>query len=138
MRRMLWLVLIAAVAACGNDEGGATDPYAVIWVKNELDSTATDSLYRVLLVRVNQDSLISDVTGVGPGEHGCISYAGFADDSLDIQIWLAAVSAGDTLKTPTFMPLTGMTTDSAAQWGVFFRDSGVVLQENPPNFACIF
>ena len=140
MRRMLWMMVVSAlVAACGSDEGGASDPYAIIWVKNELDSTATDSFYRVLVVQVNQDSSKTQVAEIGPGEQTCVSYAGFPDDSLDIQVWLAAVSSGDTLKTTTFMPLTGPTTDSAAQWGVFFRDSGVVLQENPPNWpGCLF
>ena len=140
MRRMLWLTVAAVLMSCGSSGGGpGDDPYAVIWVKNELDTTATDSFYKVLLVRVNQDSLASAVAEIGPGEQVCPGFAGFPDDSLDIQIWLAGINSHDTLKSPTFMPLTGPTTDSAAQWGVFFRDSGVVLMENPPNWpGCTF
>lgn len=140
MRRMLWMLVVSAlVAACGSDEGSASDPYAIIWVRNELDSAATDSFYRLILVKVNQDSLIAVVADINPGEQKCFSYAGFPDDSLDIQLWLAAYTSGDTLRSATFMPLTGPTPDSAAHWGVFFRDSAVVTQEDPPNWpSCTF
>jgi hypothetical protein len=140
MRKVIFSLVVAVLMACGNDEGGATDPYAIIWVRNHLsDSVAADTFYKLLLVRVNQDSLVAHVGDVNRGEQQCVSYAGYADDSLAIQMWLAPYAAGDTLRSSTFMPLTGPTPDSAAHWGVIFTDTAVILEEEPDSFPpCIF
>lgn len=153
MRRVVWMSLIAALAACSSDKTGPkADPFAVIWVRNTLSAGVGDSIgYKIIWDRVNEDQaapgVISHSGDVARGEESCHSYGGIPqgtanplDDSLAIQVWFVGYDAVvDTIKSAIFMPVTGPDPDHYAKWGVTLTDSGVVVQENPDSFpTCTF
>jgi hypothetical protein len=142
-------VVMAALAACGSsDNGPGADPFAVLWVRNQLSAGVGDSIgYKIRIARVNQPGVVDNSGDVNRGEEACRSYAGIPEgtpnplnDSLAIQVWFVGWDAvPDTVKSVTFMPVTGPDPDNPAKWGITLTDSGVVVQENPDSFpSCTF
>lgn len=153
MRRLFAMIAMVGLAACGSGDGGPkTDPYAVLWIRNRLSVGVGDSIgYKVRLVRINDpignEGVVGNVGDLNRGEEKCTSYAGIPqgtpnplNDSLAVQIWFVGWDAvPDTVKSATFMPVTGPDPDNYAKWGITLTDSGVVVQENPDSFpTCTF
>ena len=148
LRKIPWLVVAAlAAVSCSSTSPTAKDPYGVIWTQVRFTQPPRDTFnYTAYLVRVNSADSAGPWGAIGSHAAGtldqsCGDYQGIPSpgpgDSLLVQVALVrTVTLDDTVRSPTFQPLTGPTADSAAVWKVVFTDTGTTVTAMPPGTVC--